>query len=101
MFPRPDDDPSPPPLDGAASLTPTPRPEPAAELDEEEAVVAAFASSLIGMRRGHNVLFDAADGMRGDLRRRGWSKEAAEALTFLWTQRVLTNITPLIEGTPA
>ncbi|MEE1838130.1 hypothetical protein [Streptomyces sp. SP17KL33] len=73
--------------------TPTPP-----DSDEEEEAVNSIANSMLMMRAGLTPVFDAADGMRADLLARGWSPHIAEALTYVWLQRVITNLTPLVNA---
>jgi hypothetical protein len=37
-------------------------------------------------------IFDAADGMRADLEKRGWSPTAAEAIAMEWTMAAMRRI---------
>ncbi|MER5689675.1 hypothetical protein [Streptomyces sp. NPDC002205] len=77
--------------------TPAEPPEPTApDLDEMEESDAMFANDLLLMREGLAPAFDAADGMRADLIARGWSDQAAEAITITWLQRIVTNLAPLV-----
>lgn len=82
------------PLSDAMPTDPAP-----ATLDPEVVAqaVAAMTTGLHLLREQHNALFDAADGMRADLRARGWSEGAVEGLSYTWTQRMLAAITPTIE----
>jgi hypothetical protein len=79
-----------------------PAPEPAGpaepDLDESAAAAAALHIGLLQMRESLTPVFDAADGMRADLRARGWSEVNAEIITVTWTQRLVMNLTPLIGG---
>lgn len=78
---------------------PAPDGMPAApELDEGETAVDEMRQGLFDLREALAPVFDAADGMRADLRARGWSEANAEIITVTWTQRLVMNLTPLIGG---
>jgi hypothetical protein len=68
------------------------------DLDDAEAAVADMRNGLFELRESLAPVFDAADGMRADLRARGWSEANAEIITVTWTQRLVMNLTPLIGG---
>ena len=44
----------------------------------------AMAAALIEWMEGIDPMIDAADGMRADLTRRGWSETAAEQIAQSW-----------------
>lgn len=59
------------------------RPElPTAE--EIEEMRAAAVDGLMSMVEGVGPVFDAGDGMRADLEKRGWSPAAAEQIAMSW-----------------
>jgi hypothetical protein len=68
------------------------------DLDEHEEALADVRNGLLEMRESLAPVFDAADGMRADLRARGWSEANAEIIAVTWTQRLVMNFTPLIGG---
>lgn len=41
-------------------------------------------NGLMGLVEGTAPIFDAADGMRADLEKRGWSPAAAEQIAMSW-----------------
>jgi uncharacterized protein involved in copper resistance len=63
-------------------------------LCQEEAVNARqeLANSMMEYSENIAPLFDAADGMKADLERRGWSPTMAEGLAATWLQGALTHI---------
>lgn len=52
----------------------------------------SFAAQLITSLAELAPLFDAGEGMKADLERRGWSPAVAEALAHQWTSHMLSNI---------
>jgi hypothetical protein len=68
------------------------------DVDEEAAAAVEIHNGLMQLRDGLAPVFDAADGMRADLRARGWSEENAQVLALTWTQRIVANFTPLVGG---
>nr|WP_237694806.1 hypothetical protein [Streptomyces sp. SID5468] len=48
-----------------------------------------FARALMVMRDQMTPLFEAADGLRADLEKRGWSPTAAEAAVLPWLQTMM------------
>jgi hypothetical protein len=71
----------------AESLLPT---------EEELAKMRAdLANLMLVMRANLTPAFDAADGMRADLEKRGWSPTAAEGMAMTWLTRVIVNFTPV------
>lgn len=47
--------------------------------------------ALIAGLEATTPIFDAADGMRSDLERRGWSPTAAEAVVLQWVQIMMVH----------
>ncbi|MFF1684485.1 MULTISPECIES: hypothetical protein [unclassified Streptomyces] len=53
----------------------------------------AFAHGLMDLNEAViRPLFDAADGMRADLRRRGWSEEVVQYLAGQWLSAMLAKV---------
>ena len=48
-----------------------------------------MATSLLTMQLQLAPIFDAADGIRADMAKRGWSPTAAEAAALTWLQGML------------
>ncbi|MEU2426985.1 hypothetical protein ABZ619_39235 [Streptomyces sp. NPDC007851] len=76
-------------------MPPDPSPIAPEQAASQERMLGVLASACAAAREQHAVVLDTADGMRTDLHARGWSRSAAEALTFTWTQRTLIAITPV------
>lgn len=59
--------------------------------DEEiEKERAELATSLLVMQARFQPIFDAADGMKADMERRGWSPTAAESVALQWLMHAMT-----------
>ncbi|MFG2292030.1 hypothetical protein [Streptomyces sp. NPDC048603] len=56
---------------------------------EENDVGHTVALAIMASVNGLQPVFDAADGMRADLERRGWSPSVAEHLTAQWLSATL------------
>lgn len=51
-----------------------------------------FALALLAGLEATAPLFEAAEGMKADLERRGWSPTAAETIALQWVQLMLVHI---------
>lgn len=52
--------------------------------DEQAKAKADLTNSLLELLDGLSPLLDAAEGLKADLERRGWSPTAAEAVALEW-----------------
>lgn len=52
--------------------------------DEQAKLKADLANSLIELLDSLSPILDAAEGLKADLERRGWSPTAAEAVALEW-----------------
>lgn len=51
-----------------------------------------LASGLLAINEQLEPLFDAADGVRADMERRGYSPTAAEAIALQWLQGAMSLV---------
>jgi hypothetical protein len=51
-----------------------------------------LANTLLAMQQQMGPVFDAADGIRADMEKRGWSPAAAESVALTWLQGMLATI---------
>lgn len=63
----------------------TPGPEELARLRQE------MASNLLLMSEQMAPMFDAADGIRADMLKRGWSPASAERVSLAWLMNALDS----------
>lgn len=60
--------------------------------DNSEKVKNDLSNALLTSLDGVSPIFDAADGMKVDLERRGWSPTVAEALAAQWLAGVMGKV---------
>lgn len=53
-----------------------------------------LANALLTMQQQVEPIFDAADGIRADMEKRGWSPTAAESVALAWLQGMLAMMMP-------
>lgn len=51
-----------------------------------------LSSLLLAAAEQMTPIFDAADGMRADMEKRGWSPTAAETVALTWLQSMVVKV---------